>query len=95
MNQTPGSYLILVFKRHLNTSATFYTKMAVRLMLHKNITVNSSPPPRDITEACLGKPIAITNNTGAVSNYNWQVSAKQAPQQFNLHLTTEGITASD
>ncbi len=43
--------------------------------LTKNITVDAFPTAAfDITEACLGKPIAITNNsTGAISNYNWQV----------------------
>lgn len=41
----------------------------------QNFTVEDYPIAAfDIIEACLGKPIAITNNsTGAISSYNWQV----------------------
>ncbi len=45
----------------------------------QNITIDAYPIAAfDITEACLGKPIAISNNsTGTIASYAWQTSNAQ------------------
>ena len=54
---------------------TVTTQNGCAAVLSKNLTVDDYPTAAfDITEACLGKPVAITNNsTGAISSYTWQV----------------------
>ncbi len=54
---------------------TTTTQNGCAMPLTQNITIDAFPTAAfDITEACLGKPLAITNNsTGNISNYNWQV----------------------
>ena len=74
---------------------TTTTQNGCATTLSKNITVDDYPIAAfDITEACLGKPLAITNSsTGAISNYSWQVvNSGQASNEVvpNFTFNTEG-----